>query len=494
MFTSRQPLLAARPVPAYRGAMSASHTASTAHNTPTRETIVAVATPPGAGGVGIVRVSGPRAIAAADRLTTCTPFALAHHARMRHTTIVDHTGLPLDEGLVVCFHGPRSFTGEDVTEFHCHGSPAIVREVLAAVVEAGLARPARPGEFTRRAYLNGKLDLAQAEAVAQLASAETSEGARLARATLSGALSTRLEVLRERLLHLRTQLCVAVDFPDDEVECCPPDELVQGVEAVRADIASLIALGERTRVYREGALVVLVGAVNAGKSSLLNVLLGRERAIVTDVAGTTRDWIEERLVLGGVALRLVDTAGLRVGEGATDVVELEGIRRGRELAASADLLVLVHDASLPLGEAEAALLAETAPDHLLVVQNKLDSGTPPAWSPDAVLQTIGVSASSGAGVDALAEALAERLGAPDAVLAEARQSGAPAERHLAELRTADAELDALTTDIAAGVPYDLLGVRLEYATDALARITGLGGRISSEAVLDEVFAGFCIGK
>ncbi|MBG0775122.1 MAG: tRNA uridine-5-carboxymethylaminomethyl(34) synthesis GTPase MnmE [Desulfovibrionaceae bacterium] len=475
---------------------------------PAARTIAAIATPLGRGGVGIVRVSGPaaRAVLAAlfrasdPRFTEFAPRHL-HHGALRHP----HTREPLDEALAVLMPGPHSFTGEDVAEFHCHGGPAVLAGVLEAAYAAG-AEPAAPGEFTRRAFLNGRMDLTRAEAVAELIAADTAEGAHLARAKLSGRLGERIRALRGRLEQLRAELCVAVDFPEDEVECLAPERFAQSVEEVLAGVGALLESYARSRCWRDGALAVLAGRVNAGKSSLLNALLGRNRAIVSAAPGTTRDFIEETLNLGGLPVRIVDTAGLRetcavpegpAGQGTpADGVELEGMRLGRELMDRADLVLLVADATRPVSGEDRALAHELGPGRVLVVANKTDLCAGPALpgGPEAALAAEGfevapVSARSGAGVDTLAARVRERLtggrGEPDAgeLVPNLRQSLA--------LERAREELAALLGDIRAGVPYDLLGVRLEGACAVLAEITG---EIAPQEVLDAVFDRFCIGK
>ena len=457
------------------------------------DTIAAVATPPGSGGVGIVRVSGAEAPAIARALFVSSrpSFTGLKPYRLHHGHVRDAHGQVLDEALAAFMPGPGSYTGEDVVEFNCHGGPAVLQAVLQAALEAG-ARPAGPGEFTYRAFRNGRLDLTQAEAVAETIAAPTRAGLALAQAKLSGALGELVADLRERLEALRVQLCVAVDFPEDEVECLAPELLARETAEVRAAIDRLVRNFERGRRWREGALAVLAGRVNAGKSSLMNALLGRERAIVTDIPGTTRDYIEEAIDLDGLPVRLVDTAGLRDTE---DAVELAGLERSRDLTERADLILLVVDHTRPMAPEDTALAQTAGPDRLLVVLNKQDLDAAPAtdaptaqWFADAGFETITLSAKTGAGIELLCRRLRKRIvgsAEPDAseLVPNLRQSQA--------LQQAAEELAALEIDLAADTPYDLLSVRLETACTLLNEITG---HIAPAHILEAVFSSFCIGK
>lgn len=456
----------------------------------TRQTIAAVATPPGQGGVGIVRLSGPE-----SRRVLSTLFRSARPGfrdfapyRLHHGRIVDQGGRVLDEVLAVVMPGPGSFTGEDVAEIHCHGGRAVLAGVLEACCALG-ARPARRGEFSYRAWRNGKLDLTQAEAVAEAIAAPTRAALHLAQIKLSGALGRRVAELRAGLEELKAQLCLAVDFPEEDVDCLPPEHLAREVAHTCAALDALLAGVERARAWREGALVVLRGRVNAGKSSLLNALAGRERAIVAESPGTTRDWLEEPLDLDGLPVRLVDTAGLRRTE---DAVERQGLERSQDLAGQADLVLYLVDGSAPLVDEDLEAVQDLDPERALVVVNKDDLTRAEPWPGTALagrFEVLALSAKTGAGLEPLARRLRERL-VEQAPEPEA-DALAPNLRQAAALQRAREELAELRREAAQGLAYDLLGLRLDAACAALAEITG---EIAAADVLDTVFSRFCIGK
>ena len=499
--------------------------------TVTDDTIAAIATPPGLGGIAVLRISGPDALAVARALftpaRTARPGAdFAFRPRhMHYGQARGQDGLPLDDVLAVYMPGPHSATGEDVTEIHCHGGTGITTALLEAALAAG-ARPAGPGEFTRRAFLNGRMDLTQAEAVAELINAPTRQGARLAAAKLEGGLAREVAALRASLDALRVQVTLAVDFPDEDAELLPRGPFAHTVRLAADSINALLAAFERARLWREGALAVLAGKVNAGKSSLLNALLGRPRAIVSKEEGTTRDYIEESVNLKGMPLRLVDTAGLRRDGG---LVEAEGIRLARDLAAEADVLLFVTDVRLPLGPDESDFLLrheETLRQgRLLLVLNKIDTLPPEkageipaafmAALPDGpagllrLCPCFPVSARAGQGLDALAEGICRALRAPDG---ETRESAAhaadsratrsvhhssaagdiaPNLRQSQLLQKAGEELSALRLALEHEHPPDILGVHLEAAVSLLDEVTG---STSNEELLDRIFSSFCIGK
>ncbi|WP_319582059.1 tRNA uridine-5-carboxymethylaminomethyl(34) synthesis GTPase MnmE [uncultured Pseudodesulfovibrio sp.] len=456
-----------------------------------QDTIAAIATPPGDGGVGIIRISGARALEIARKLFRPVNPAFTDFLpyRLHYGHIIDETGADLDDVLCAFMPGPRSYTGEALVEINCHGGRAVLGAVLQEALNHG-ARLAERGEFTYRAFMNGRMDLSQAEAVAEMIHAPTKAAMHLAQVKLSGLLGNKIAELRARLEELRAQLAVAVDFPDEELECLSPEELIDTVEALRGEIAGLLKAVDRTRAWREGALAVLAGRVNAGKSSLMNALLGRNRAIVTDQPGTTRDYLEETLNLDGLSIRLADTAGIRATD---DLVEAAGLTMGRELMDRADLVLILMDGSAPVDDEILDAARRTGPEKGLAVLNKADldtfDETNSASLTDLGFETVTVSAKTGKGLDILSSRIRERIlkgaGQPDP------DELAPNARQAAVLTEADRELAGLNADAGAGIPYDLLSVRLETACDVLSGITG---EIASNDVLNSIFDSFCIGK
>ncbi|NCD26388.1 MAG: tRNA uridine-5-carboxymethylaminomethyl(34) synthesis GTPase MnmE [Deltaproteobacteria bacterium] len=451
------------------------------------ETIVAIATPPGQGAIGIVRLSGPASRAIGESLFQSgrPNFSGLKPHRLHHGQLRTPQGEFLDDALLAFMPGPASFTGEDVLEAHCHGGQIVLRRVVQACLDLG-ARLAEAGEFSRRAVINGRMDLTQAEAIMELIAARSEAAAIQAGNRLGGLLGRKIQDLRSRLEGLRQQLCVAVDFPEDEVECLPPGELAAGLTQTKSAMLDLAGNYERSRCWRDGALVVLAGQVNAGKSSLLNAILGADRAIVTDIPGTTRDYLEEAILLDGLPVRLVDTAGMRP---TTDHVELIGVERSRALLAQADLGVLVIDAELGPGAEDLDLAASTP--GAIIVANKMDL-TPerPAWldqQPWIDRTLCLISAKQGQGVDGLLATVRRHLVETEPLADEL----VPNLRQHDALIQAAAELERMERELDAGVPYDVLTVSLDTACAILAEITG---EITPQAVLDAVFDGFCIGK
>lgn len=454
------------------------------------DTISAIATPIGAGGIGIVRLSGHDAKTllrrvfrpSSLRFTDFRPWTL-HRGH-----VLDDTGEILDDVLAVFMPGPRTFTGEDVAEIHCHGGPAVLQALLRTTLALG-ARLAERGEFSRRAFCNGRMDLTQAEAVAEMIAAPTRQAIRLGAAKLDGLLGRRVNEMRECLEGLRAQVCLAVDFPEEEVDCLSPEEFLDGVRRVEAAVRALLAGYRRCRCWQQGAAVVLAGAVNAGKSSLMNALLGRNRALVADIPGTTRDFLEEFLSLDGLPVRLTDTAGLRETE---DAVEGLGVDLSRDRIAAADLVLLVVDGTVGLEEAGREILAETPSSRVLVVWNKVDAqplADMPTVCRTGEIACLPVSARTGEGLEALVAAIRRK------VLADGAEPEpgelAPNMRQAAALEQALEELSGLGRDIAAGLPYDVCAVRLDAAVAALGDVVGLD---SPEDVLNRIFSTFCIGK
>jgi len=443
------------------------------------DTIAAIATPPGNGGIGIVRVSGPQVPRLAEAL-------LGRRPRARHAHLcrfADAAGEPIDHGLLIHFPAPHSFTGEHVVELQAHGSPIALQRLLARVVELG-ARHARPGEFSERAFLNGRLDLAQAEAIADLIAAGSEASARAAMRSLDGVFSQQVHALTEATIRLRVWIEAAIDFPEEEIDFLAAPALAGGFAQLRQQLAILLADTRRGVRLNDGLHVVIVGRPNAGKSSLLNALAATERAIVTDIPGTTRDVLRETIDLDGIALTLVDTAGLREAE---DRVEQEGIRRARLELQRADVAILVSDDDDT--DADRVLLTGLpATATRLLVHNKIDRT---AAAPDRQVRADGthlwLSARTGAGL-ALLVAELTRLAGQGEVPAGSFSARA---RHVAALERAALALEAAEhalTDARAG---ELAAEELRQMQHALGEITG---EFTSEDLLGRIFADFCIGK
>ena len=446
------------------------------------DTIAAVSTPPGRGGIGIVRVSGPRAGEMARAVAGRLPEPrVATSARF-----LAGDGETLDTGLALWFPAPRSYTGEDTLELQGHGGPVVLDRVAGRIFSLG-ARPARPGEFTERAFLNGKLDLAQAEAVADLIDAATHEAARLARRSLDGALSERVNAAVAELVEIRTFIEGALDFPDEEVPDLPEDLLAERLDRVRRAVAGARGTAARGNLLREGFGVVIVGRPNVGKSSLLNRLVGRERAIVTEVPGTTRDTLHEPMQVDGLPLRVVDTAGLHPTD---DPVERIGIERTWAAVEEADAVLAVVDDRRGLEDADREIL-DRIPDRLprVVVRNKIDLTGAPAGEREsgAGLFRIRLSARTGEGVDRLCERLKALAGY------EPRAEGLfmARRRHLVALDEALAALDAAKRGGEEGAGSELVAEDLRLAQRALGEITG---EFTTDDLLGSIFATFCIGK
>lgn len=439
-------------------------------NRTTVDTIAARATPPGHGGIGVIRISGPDALAVLAAVAG--PLGAPREAVLRAFRAGD--GSAVDEGLALAFPGPGSYTGEDMAELHGHGGPAVLDAVLAATLAAG-ARPARPGEFTERAFLNGRLDLAQAEAVADLIETADAAGARAALRSLSGEFSARIRALVEDVTALRAWLEAALDFPDDEIDLLADGNLHARIDGLGERVAAVRAAAATGRRLVDGPTVVIAGAPNAGKSSLLNRLAGTETAIVTAIAGTTRDLLREPLRLDGLALTLIDTAGLRL---SADPIEGEGVRRARTAVADADRVLLVIDVTDPVVD-PGDLPAEVPVDR---VYNKIDLA-PGADAGDG----IAVSAHTGAGVDALREHLRRCLAGPG----QAETAFSARRRHLGALDRAAAAIAAAAAEMHAGAAGELAAEQLRLAQQALGEITG---EVTTEDLLGEIFGRFCIGK
>ncbi|MGE5664317.1 MAG: tRNA uridine-5-carboxymethylaminomethyl(34) synthesis GTPase MnmE [Deltaproteobacteria bacterium] len=451
-------------------------------------TIVAPATPPGIGAVSIVRLSGPRAFEIARRLTGLDPVAALPRSLLR-CEVRGEGGEAIDEGLAAFFPAPRSFTGEDLVEIHLHGNPLLVDRAASAACALG-AVPAAPGEFSRRAFQNAKMDLAQAEALADLIAATTDAAAQAALRQLRGAIGEAVAPLRGRVRDLLVFLEAAIDFSDEEgVPEAGELQLQERISEIRSALAPLIASYARGHRVRDGATVVIAGVANVGKSKLLNRLLGEERAIVTEVPGTTRDFLSGDIVCGGIAVRLVDTAGLRE---TSDPVEREGVRRSRELVAAADRTLFLLDGSRPAHEGDRAAYAEVADRPHLLLLNKRDLPSAEAGGAFAgrgLRGTLSLSAKTGEGVEALLPAVArELLPAAGAIMAEAPLTRL---RQVEAARRADEALRRAADAVREGLPVECVAADAREAAQALSELTG---EIAPEEVLDAIFGSFCIGK
>ena len=456
--------------------------------------IAAIATGHSPTAIGIVRVSGQGCFACCDRVFRALngkAFSNQEPRKMVFGQMLDARGRVIDQGLAVRFPGPNSYTGEDSAEFHCHGSPVVLRELLGALFAAG-ARQAKAGEFTRRAFLNGRLDLTQAEAVIDLIDAETAAAARNAAAQLDGGLRRVLEPIQDALLDISSRFYAVVDYPDEDIEDIRPEEVAGALDSAAAALGRLLATCRRGKVLKSGVRTAIVGRPNAGKSSLLNALAGYDRAIVTDIPGTTRDTVEESVLCGGVLLRLIDTAGIRDTE---DAVERLGVERSRKAVEAADLVLAVVDGSAPMTEEDLAVLrlAATAP-RWIAVFSKCDLWDTKARSVGVTGQagapaaSVALSAVTGEGLNVLEDTVAALFpagegGDPGSLLTDQRQEEA-ASRARDAIRRAREALDA-------GLTPDAILTDAEEALDALGELTG---RTAREEIVSRIFSRFCVGK
>lgn len=447
---------------------------------PTGDTIAAVATAPGMGAIGVVRVSGPAAFAVADDLfrpRRGAPPSRRPAGRVLYGSVVDDRGdgpsETVDEALLLTFRAPHSYTGQDVVEFQTHGGPAVLRAVLDLCLAAG-ARLAGPGEYTLRAFLGGRLDLAQAESVLALVEAQSDSARRNAAMGLSAALSERLDAVQTDITGAYAALQASLDYPEEGV---PEAELDQPLTRALARVEALLVTAEAGRISRHGARLALLGRPNAGKSSLLNALLGFERSIVSDVPGTTRDYLEAPLSLDGIPLTAIDTAGLRA---AADAVEASGVALAERIAQGADLCLLLLDRSSALDPEALALAAQLPSRRTLVVASKAD--LPPVWD-ESEVGALAVSARTGAGLDALRAAIRQEL-MGDAASTELWISN---ERHAQALQAVRRHLEG-----ALHAPPDIASLELQDALEALGQVTGRTD--VAEETLATIFANFCVGK
>ena len=453
------------------------------------DTIVAIATPPGKGGIGIVRLSGSQAFAILGKLTGQSAAIVPRVARL--AAFHDKHHRLIDKGLVLAFPAPASFTGEDVAECHAHGSPIVLDMLVQSCLHHG-ARLAQPGEFSQRAFLNGQLDLTQAEAIADLIDAGSDAAARAAVKSLQGDFSRQINALVERLIRLRMYVEAAIDFPDEEVDFLADQQVATDLDHLRDDLSAILAATTQGRLLREGMTLVIAGRPNAGKSSLLNALAGHDAAIVTDIPGTTRDVLRENIQIDGLPLHIIDTAGLRE---SPDPIEHEGIRRAWQQICQADHLLLILDSTTvqwPLPHWQDLLpddpLAEKARDiPVTVLLNKADlSGLPPGPRKESYPCHV-ISATTGAGLDDLRRHLKQLAGYQETSehLFTARR------RHVTALEAAQRALDKGQQQLAAHQAGELLAEDLRNAQKALEEITGA---FTPDDLLGRIFSTFCIGK
>ncbi|MBN2569656.1 MAG: tRNA uridine-5-carboxymethylaminomethyl(34) synthesis GTPase MnmE [Deltaproteobacteria bacterium] len=457
----------------------------------TEDTIAAIATPRGSGGIGIIRVSGEKAEEICHLLfkpLKDTAFFQTHH--LYHGTVISsHTGEPIDEVLISLMRNPHSYTGEDTLEINCHGGPLILETVLGEVIRAG-ARPAEPGEFTKRAFLNGRIDLSQAEAVIDIISAKTERGINLALSHMRGELSEKVDTIRESLIEIIVFLETAIDFTDDDIEVTASSEICDRIKKVTEDMKKILSTYGEGKLCRDGLKVLITGKPNVGKSSLLNRLLGEKRAIVTSIPGTTRDFIEESININGIPVHFIDTAGIR---DVDDAIEKEGVGLVWEKAVSADLIVVLLDGSSPLSGEDHQVIEGNRGRKIVLVINKSDL---PAQLGEVALKALApditplwISAKYGRGIDELKEkiyALAFDNYAEfdsDIVLTNLR--------HKLALEKAVEILEQAGASVKKGLSPELSAFDIREALDCLGEIVGI---TTNEDVLDEIFSKFCIGK
>lgn len=451
-----------------------------------KETIAAIATPPGDGGVAIIRISGNDAIDIAEKIYS-GPVRKYRSHQAHYGSILDKNGDPVDQVLLLVMLAPRSYTGENTVEIHCHGGHLITRKVLEIVLEAG-ARPAQPGEFTFRAFMNGKLDLSQAEAVQSLIGSKNGLALQAAKHQLEGRLSQKISDFQKKLLDIAAILEAWVDFPEEDLAFAPMEEITASLKTLKKEIETLQNTFQQGQKIHQGITLCLAGRPNVGKSSLMNALLGKNRAIVTDIPGTTRDLLEEDLHLGQLHFRLMDTAGIRNTE---EQIEKEGIRRSFEALQRADLILFVLDATQPLCASTQSILAAAPPEKTILIWNKIDllpsDPLPPKLS--SFPHLVALSAKFLTGLDQLHEKIHQVIW----------QESPPQKeeliitqiRHERALDTAAKALNTLIEGLQSGISPEFAASDMRHALNALGTIIGMD---TSEEILTAIFSQFCVGK
>jgi tRNA modification GTPase len=455
------------------------------------DTIVAIATPPGHGGIGVVRLSGAEAMVIAKPILRLANAADFQPNRAHFGELIDPaTNDRIDEVVVTYFAKPHSYTSDDVVEISCHGSPVVLRHVVEMALARG-ARLAEPGEFTMRAFLNGRIDLTQAEAVRDLIDSQTLYQAQVAARQLDGALSRRLQPIKQKLIDLIAIMEAGIDFAEDDVSVIPDDQILDRVAEIHAPLDELLASFTYGKVVHEGLTLAIVGRPNVGKSSLFNRLVEHERAIVTATPGTTRDLVSETVSIGGIPVRLVDTAGIR---DALDEAESIGVRKSREALADADIVLVVLDASHPTDDDAARgrdteLVCQVARRLAIVVQNKIDAITTAPLLPDGGLPVVMTSAKTGQGIDFLRAKILQLAGGDGAADPEA--GFLTNVRHQKLVLDSIAALDKAAAAVPQGIPHEMLLLDLYSALRSLDEITGA---TTADDILNLIFSSFCIGK
>ncbi len=450
------------------------------------DTIAAQATPPGRGGVGIIRISGPKVKTLAEKMLGKVPAP--RYADFLN--FCDFQGVVIDQGIALYYQAPHSFTGEDVLELQAHGGPVILDRLLRCILSEPDVRAARPGEFSERAYLNDKIDLVQAEAISDLINASTEAAAKSALRSLQGEFSDKINELLERLIRLRLWVEASIDFPEEEIDFIKESSVAQDLSDLQLQLQKIFNAAQQGSVLQEGMTVVIAGQPNAGKSSLLNALSGRDSAIVNEREGTTRDVLREHIQLDGMPLHIVDTAGLRE---SSDAIEQEGIRRAQREIEKADLVLLVVDgAKYSLDQAQKALpeILKKAFHKipLLLIKNKIDLlNEKPSIEKTAEFSTLSLSAKENKGIELLKDYLKQHRGFESA--SEGYFSAR--RRHLTALERTQEQLEKAATQLKTHQAYELVAEDLRQAQSALSEITG---KFTAEDLLGEIFSNFCIGK